>query len=52
MSLLRQPERNDVELENMGEGVSTSLSGPQLVVGDGGGREKEMERCKRINGVE
>lgn len=52
MSSLWQPEaeRKDSELANVGDGVSTSLSGPQLQLGDGGGREKEMEGCERING--
>lgn len=31
----------------MGDGVSMSLSGPELEVGDGGGREEEMEGWKR-----
>lgn len=49
--MLWQPEaeRKLVELANMGVGVSTSLSGPQLEVGDGGGREKEMEGWTKMN---
>lgn len=31
----------------MGEGESASLSGPELEVGDGGGRVEEMEGWKR-----
>lgn len=53
-SLLWQPEaeQRDAELANMGDGVSVSLSGPQLEEGDGGGREKEMEGCEGRKGVE
>lgn len=36
----------------MGDGVSASLSGPQLEEGDGGGREKEMEGWKVIKKAE
>lgn len=54
MSSLWQPEaeRKDVELANVGVGVSASLSGPQLEVGDGGGREKEKEGWKRRSEAE
>lgn len=36
----------------MGDGVSASLSGPQLEEGDGGGREKEMEGWRVIKKAE
>lgn len=39
----REAERNIAEL---GDGVSTSLSGPELEVGDGGGRDEEIEGWK------
>ena len=42
----REAERNVAGLPDVGDGVSTSLSGP-LEVGDGGGREEEMEGWKR-----
>lgn len=50
--LTQTAERKDAELADVSDGVSASLSGPQLEVGDGGGREKEMEGCKRVKGVE
>ena len=43
----REAERNAAELADMGDGVSTSLSGPELEVGDGGGREEEKEGWER-----
>lgn len=43
----REAERNVAELAEMGDGVSMSLSGPELEVGDGGRREEEMEGWKR-----
>lgn len=43
----REAERSVVELAEMGGGMSTSLSGPELEVGDGGGKEEEMEGWKR-----
>lgn len=54
VSSLWQPEaeRKDAELANVGVGVSASLSGPQLEVGDGGGREKEKEGWKRMSEAE
>lgn len=49
LSLLwqREAEWNTAELADMGDGVSTSLSGPELELGDGGGREEETEGWKR-----
>lgn len=43
----REAEQNVAELADMGDGVSTSLSGPELEVGDGGGKEEETEGWKR-----
>lgn len=43
----REAEPNTAELADIGDGVSASLSGPELELGDGGGREEETEGCKR-----
>ncbi len=40
----REAERN---VADIGDGVSASLSGPELEVGDGGGREEETEGWRR-----
>lgn len=43
----REAEWNTAELADRGDGVSTSLSGPELELGDGGGREEETEGWER-----